>query len=447
MPLTQARASVATLVTLDADEAGDRVALRELAAWAFQHYSPIATADTDGLMIDATGVAHLFGGEQAMLQKIVERFKKDEVVARVAMATTYGAAHGLARFQRQRNIIAEDRHLIPYLAALPISALRLPDDIVHGLRMLGFETIGEIEAAPRASLALRFGSLIGLRLDQAFGRVAEPITPLIPKDVLFTERFFAEPIATPESLARVTNILVHELCAIMETQSRGARNLDLIFYRVDSQAETIRIGLAKPTRDIKQLVKLLCSRIETITSGFGIEKMALCAPWIEPLYLSQISTDLAGKASADIASLVDTLHNRLGPGHLYQIAPVESDVPERSFQRQGPLQMNKVKATQLVYPRPIRLFQKPEPIETMALLPDHPPRSFTWRGTHRRVRNADGPERVFGEWWQRDPESTAVRDYFVVEVTGGERFWLYRSGDGTHSNTGSGSWFIHGVFG
>ena len=66
----------------------------------------------------------------------------------------------------------------------------------------------------------------------------------------------------------------------------------------------------------------------------------------------------------------------------------------------------------------------------MALLPDHPPASFTWRGIRRRVRRADGPERVFGEWWQRDAELAAVRDYFRVEDEAGERFWIYRAGDG-----------------
>ena len=167
------------------------------------------------------------GGNGALhgLQKIVMRFKKDEILAKAAMAPPYAAAYGLARFQRQQVVIAETSQQCAYLDALPISAPRLPNEIFHSLRMLGFETISELEAAPRASLALRFGSIIGLKLDQAFSRIAEPITPLIPKNMLFAERFFAEPIATPESLARVTDILVRDLCATMESESRGARNL------------------------------------------------------------------------------------------------------------------------------------------------------------------------------------------------------------------------------
>jgi protein ImuB len=89
----------------------------------------------------------------------------------------------------------------------------------------------------------------------------------------------------------------------------------------------------------------------------------------------------------------------------------------------------------------------PEPIEAIALLPDHPPVSFTWRGIRRRVKRADGPERVFGEWWKRDAELIAVRDYFQVEDESGERFWIYRAGDGEDAATGSHRWFLHGIFG
>jgi protein ImuB len=95
----------------------------------------------------------------------------------------------------------------------------------------------------------------------------------------------------------------------------------------------------------------------------------------------------------------------------------------------------------------VRLLARPEQIEVIALLPDHPPASITWRGKRRKVKRADGPERVFGEWWKRDSELEAVRDYFVVEDEGGERFWIFRSGDGVDSETGSHRWLMHGIFG
>ncbi|MCS4096617.1 hypothetical protein FHT76_008339 [Rhizobium sp. BK176] len=59
---------------------------------------------------------------------------------------------------------------------------------------------------------------------------------------------------------------------------------------------------------------------------------------------------------------------------------------------------------------------------------------------------ADGPEQIFGEWWQRCSEYEAVRDYFVVEDDAGERLWIFRSGDGVDAETGSHRWFMHGIF-
>lgn len=83
----------------------------------------------------------------------------------------------------------------------------------------------------------------------------------------------------------------------------------------------------------------------------------------------------------------------------------------------------------------------------MALLPDHPPNWISWRGIRYRVVRADGPERIFGEWWKRDAEAKAVRDYFCIEDEAGHRFWIFRAGDGEDATTGSHCWFIHGVFG
>jgi protein ImuB len=69
------------------------------------------------------------------------------------------------------------------------------------------------------------------------------------------------------------------------------------------------------------------------------------------------------------------------------------------------------------------------------------------RAIRGRDNPPDGPERIFGEWWKRDAELFAVRDYFRVEDKAGERFWIYRAGDGADAATGSHRWFLHGIFG
>jgi len=86
-------------------------------------------------------------------------------------------------------------------------------------------------------------------------------------------------------------------------------------------------------------------------------------------------------------------------------------------------------------------------LDVIALLPDQPPKRFAWRGKPYVVVSGDGPERVHGEWWRSTREVWAVRDYFRVETQGGERFWLFRRGDGVDGSTGDLSWHMHGVFG
>jgi protein ImuB len=335
---------------------------------------------------------------------------------------------------------------LPLLRRLPLAALRLEPQTVAGLQTLGFERIGDLIDQPRAPLTQRFGPEIGRRIDEALGRSAEPIVPIRSPDLPQARRVFAEPIAAAETIARYTEKLVIALCADMETKGVGARRIDLLFTRVDNSIQAVRVGLAQPVRDVKRLTRLLCDKIETVDPGFGIELMTLVASAAEPLEHRQAISSLVEEAEPDMSDLVDILANRVGAQRIYRYASVESDVPERSVMRVSPFSSQPTAGWKGSWPRPPRLLQHPEPIDTMALLPDHPPVSFVWRGMRRRVRRADGPERIFGEWWKRDAEMIAVRDYFRVEDDAGERFWIFRAGNGEDADSGSHDWFLHGIF-
>jgi protein ImuB len=448
MPVTQARALVPGLLTHGASPEEDEAALERLALWALKRYSPVvAVARPDGLVIDASGAAHLHGGEEAMLADLVGRLSDAGVAARAAMAATHGAAHALARHRARPTLVVGGEETAGALADLPVAALRLTADLVSALRRLGFDRVGRLAAQPRAPLALRFGPELGRRLDQAYGRSAEPVTVVVPPDPFRVRRVFAEPIGAAETLARCTGGLVEALCAALEAKGQGARRLDLLFHRTDHRIEAIRVGTARPVCDAKRLTRLLRDRLETVDPGFGVERMTLTAVLVEPLGYRPAATALGEAPDPDVAGLVDTLASRVGPERLHRFAAAESDVPERSVRKVAPLAGPTTGRWPARWPRPARLLPTPEPIETLALLPDHPPVHFTWRGVRRRVTRADGPERVFGEWWRGDAEARTVRDYFQVETEAGERFWLFREGDGEDAGTGSQRWFLQGVFG
>ncbi|MEJ6849859.1 DNA polymerase Y family protein [Sinorhizobium fredii] len=446
MPAAKAQALVQGLMMIDADPAADVAALERLTLWALSQYSPVVAMDPpDGIVMDTDGADHLQGGEELMLSGLVNRLRGRGLAAHAAIADTWGAAHALARNTSRETIIVPRGDTARAMNCLPLSSLRLPAEIVASLRTLGFTTVGDLAGTPRAPLTLRFGPEVGRRLDQMFGHIAEPIDPIRPAELVEVHRSFAEPIGAPETIEKYVTRLVRQLCLQLETRGLGVRRADLIVHRVDNTIQALRAGTAKPVRDIAWLTKLFRDRIERIEPGFGIEKLSLAAILAEPLIEAQSASSLIEEQVTDVTPLIDVLSNR-GGQRIFRVAPVPSDVPERSVQRIAPTADEDGATWPLNWPRPPRLLARPELIEVIALLPDHPPVSFTWRGKRRRVKRADGPERIFGEWWKRSSEWIAVRDYFVVEDDVGERFWVFRSGDGVDAETGSHKWFMHGMF-
>lgn len=444
-----AQALAAEVIIENADRAGDEEGLHKLALWALWSFSPIVAPDPpDGLVIDASGATHLKGGEAAYLDTLVQRLAKDGIAARAAMSGSWGSAHALARYVANPTTIVESGSSGRAIAGLPIRALRLPAAATEGLSKLGFDLVGDLEAAARAPLVHRFGPEVMRRLDQAYGRVEEPIHPVEAAELIQVRRAFApEPIGAPETLARYTVKLVQDLCAVLEDKGVGVRVADLRFHRVDNRIAAIRIKTAKSTRDLKRLASLLCDKIETVDPGFGIEQMVLSATAVEALDWKAAVNHLTQTRPPDVSDLIDTLVNRLGcTGKVYRLDPADSFVPERSVRRTAPLAAAPDLDWPLDWPRPTRLLSPPEPISAIAMLPDQPPTAFTWRGRRRRVVRADGPERVHGEWWRRPQELWASRDYFQLETEAGERFWVFRRGDGEWGPSGDLSWHLHGLF-
>ncbi len=447
MAVTYARSLVPDLDIRDADADADAAFLSRLALFAALRWTPRAcVSGTDGLFLDLTGVSHLFGGERRMCERIVRYCSRLGYQTRIAVAGTAGAAHALARFSQQAILLCPPGGEADMLAPLPVSALRLEDGDLAAARRLGIETIGALLTLPRAPLGRRFGRALLDRLDQALGRMSEPLEPVVPQDAPCATLSLLEPIMTAEAIAQVLADLMPRLMKRLEERGLGLRLLQLTCDRVDGEDQRIVIGTARATREGRHLLRLLSMKIDRIEPGFGIEAMHLVAMRTEPLAAQAIESEIGrGDAAPDIAELMDMLAGRIGARHLYRLSAVESDVPERSVSQVNPLSVAQEWPS---WPRPVRLLKRPEPLDkVVALLPDGAPKRFVWRGRSHNVRRADGPERVYGEWWRRISEAEAVRDYFRVENDRGERFWLFRKGDGLDDRTGDLSWWMQGLFG
>jgi protein ImuB len=448
MKVAQAQALVPGLQVCDADPAADTALLHRLAQMCLR-YAPLAAVDLpDGLWIDVTGSTHLHGGEARLLRDLVARLERQGLTTRAAVADTPAVAHAAARFG-PGGIVPSGSGMT---GAFPVEALRLPTGVVANLRLMGFERVDQVAATARAPLVRRLGAVVAVRLDQAAGVLFEPIVPVTPDASIQVRRTFVEPLLTAEAFSTVIATLVAEACDELEKAGLGARKLDLRFERVDGTLQAIRIGTARPVRDARHLGRMLDERLERVDPGLGVEAMHLIVVAADQLGFVQAASSLLHQAAPDIAPLLDRLANRLGADAIYRIAPTQSDVPERSVRLMPALAPSGVHPSGRAegwpsdLPRPVRLLNPPQSIEAMALLPDHPPVAFTWRRVRHRVRHADGPERIAGEWWKRDREWLSVRDYFRVEDDSGRRFWVFRRGNGSDPETGDMRWFLHGLF-
>ncbi|PZQ51114.1 MAG: nucleotidyltransferase [Novosphingobium pentaromativorans] len=453
MTVTRARAMVPDLEVVDAAPEEDFEGLRRLALWAGRRYSPVVAPDPpDGIWIDITGCAHRFDGEMPMLKDMMRRVAAAGMACQAAVADTAGCAHAVARMVPSgRPSLIEPGAVRAALSILPVASLRVEPGVAQELRRMGFERIEQLIAAPRAPLAKRFGRLLYKRLDQALGQVPEPIEPIFPAEIPRARRGLLEPIGTAPAFTQVIGDLAGDITILLTRAGTGARALDLHFQRVDGLVQAIRVGTATPTRDAAHMTKLLAQKLGGIDPGLGIEAMTLIASLVQPMAASQMGSILAGeRRGPDLAAIVDTLANRFGGRRLFRVQPRESTMPEREVEDVPALFRRAGTGWQDDLPRPSRMIVPPESIEVMAMLPDHPPAMFIWRGRRHRVAQADGPERLHGEWWRESGHEAdtpyTVRDYFQVETAAGGRYWIFRLGDGESADTGPMRWFIHGAF-
>jgi len=457
--LADARAGLPTLLSRPAEPRRDRAALLQLARWCGR-YGPNRNADgADGLWIDVTGVAHLYGGEERLIADLCASLSRFGLTVRAGLADTLGAAHALARFA-PAPAIAPAGETEARLAALPIEALRLAPETVLLLKRLGLRRIGQLYCLPRAALERRFRSsataeAVLCRLDQALGVRPEPRRPLAAPPALFVQRAFADPLVSSAGLEAEMARLADELCAVLDARNLGARRAALSLYRADGTVGEARIGMSFPCRVPGHLIGLLQEKLQDLDAGFGVDALVLAALQVEACAAQQepLGPRLGGDAAGDPARLVDRLANRLGTSRVSRLEPRASHIPERAQARVPALCDSAAPRRKEVPwppasgpPRPSFLLAAPEPIGVIAEVPEGPPARFTWRRVERRVARAQGPQRIAPEWWREIGGKTSrTRDYYRIEDEGGAGYWVFR--EGLYGREEAPSWFLHGLFG
>ncbi len=446
MGLADARALCPDLRTRPADPQGDLRFLQALGRWAGRYSPWVGLEGRDGLVLNITGAAHLFGGEAGLLGDIRARMSRAGLQMRAGLGDTRGAAWGLARYAE--GVAAPDAGLAA-LADLPLAALRLSDASCTALQRMGVYTLADLHALPRANLARRFGQDVLMRLDQALGTAPEEISSLGEAPHYGVRLTLPDPIGlTSDVMAGVARLL-DALCQKLENHAAGARVLRLTLRRVDQKSQEVELRLARPLREPARILPLFERGVGEVDSGYGIDQIRLEAVEVETLQPQQIrntghSGDTAKVQNDRLHDLITRLGNRIGLESIIRYLPADSHIPERSFiispaawsePAPGPWPQT--------HPRPLRIFA-PEavnaPAQMAAAIPPQPPKRFAWRRMPLITARSTGPERIAPEWWLDDDTwRSGLRDYWRVETQQGRRLWMFY----TPQNPG---WFVQGEF-
>jgi protein ImuB len=488
MPLAQAQAICSDLTHREHNACADAQALTSLARWMMR-FSPLVcpTFDDHSIFLDITGCQRVFGGTDRILHQIMRTLRRWRLTARAAIAPTPGAAWAIAQHQGDCPLIKGTvplRDLPTILSPLPVGALRLDRQCLHALHHLGIVTIAQLLALPRSQLPARFGDQLLLRLDQAPGKIAEPLDFLPYKAPIRAQQDFDFPISNPEPIAAILEKLIARIAADLVRIGHGVRRMEVDFLRPYAPTIHQTIHFSRPTRDAKKILRLIQCSMEGLTNKpaprsnqiafnrnadiaavdsrayhlfppAGFIGIILEAALVEPIEDEQLDLLDQEQRTGKIAleDLVERLRVRLGPQGLVRPELVQSHVPERAVREREeearrhegiPMDRDKPparseKPVELAKPLPPRPLQLCPPIPIRVLAGslsegDGRPASFVLAGINRRIVHAVGPERITGQWWQA-PART--RDYFDVEDSTGRRFWIFRVIENSR-------WFLQG---
>ncbi len=482
--LSDARALVPNLEAREIDPGFLAHRFAEFADW-HSYASPIVSVLADqapwgDLCLDITGVAHLFGGEDKLLETVKGRLAALGLTVMGAIAPSIGAAWGLAHFDQDR--VLGENEVDEALGPLPVAALRLSEAQVAGLSQMGLKRVGQLYGRDRKALSARFGASLITRLDQALGHVEERLVPRLPVAERFAERRFAEPLGLIDDVLMTAQDLAIQLALRLEAEGLGAQSFHLFLYRVDHKVMRLSVNAARATRDAGHIARLFANRAERLVAeydpGFGIDMIRLAATSVSDLASAQIGAFETADGARDLDQLYDRMTSRLGPLAVVRSKFVNTHIPERAVKLEPVVARtpdDPAAAPDGRLQRPLRLLPAPEPISVTAEVPDGPPAGMTWRRVGYRFVKASGPERIGAEWWQpdnelavpappqlpeaplssRDEEVVAPagfaaggpvpsRDYYIAEDDGGRRFWLFR--DGLYGDGAAPRWFLHGFF-
>ena len=167
---------------------------------------------------------------------------------------------------------------------------------------------------------------------------------------------------------------------LLERQPRARAGWSCCLYRVDGDVRRIRVAAGRPLNEARAIARLFAERLaggaeEEIDAGFGVDLMRLSCLLAEPLAPSQREWERAFEAerAARLADLLDRLSARLGPRRVTRQTLRRCAYSRTGGRRRAGDARRIARAGEGFGPflsaeapsRPLRLFERPEPIEAI----------------------------------------------------------------------------------
>ncbi len=422
----------------------DRTALEQLALRCGQ-YSPCAGLEEaeppQCLLLDITGVAHLFGGEHSLTGRLRLDWTGGGYTVRVAVGGSVGAAWAAAHFLAQPGAALHSspravRSSFGRAGRWAAARRNFPPEIASaGNRHDRPASRPRSRAAPRP---------VWRRDQPAAGstdrRASELIVPCRPAPRFQVEHFLEYGVKQPAIIDGWLLMLLQRLAGLLQERRMGTRRLQCTFVTERKSRHDVAVRLCQAVADARHLGDLLRLNLERLR--FDAPLVGIRMEALENSRLEQPQGELFAGPPQDLARqlslLLDRMSSRLGTRAVARPRLLPEAVPERAFEY--------VPATETYCPatahgrpllpldRPTCLFPQPQPVEVMAVVPEGPPAALFINNRRQDVLLSRGPERIESGWWQ-GPH--VRRDYYHVETAEGRRWWLFR-------RLQDGKWFVHG---
>jgi len=322
----------------------------------------------DTVWIDISGAAHLRGGEQDLAEELHDQVRALGHEVRLAVASGKYIAQAIARWATpggilngratpgglggsasssalapRRTIVVPEAQTVSALANLPIVALPLEKERAAWLLRLGVLSIADLTSLPRKSAVSRLGADADRVLDLCAGIDEAPLVAYRPAHRLTEERLWEQPVTGSEPLVFALRGLTSRLSARLVGRGEAAQVIELSVLLDKSIAALrktpavveLRFELASPLWRERELLKILCSRVERLSLKAPSVGVRCCIPSITHAVERQLdlSRALGGtfantRGPEDLSVLLGELNADIGKENVGVLALNNDHRPE-----------------------------------------------------------------------------------------------------------------------